>query len=355
LRTELFDYTLPTERIAQRPLPDRDGARLLVLREAGLEHRAIMDLATLIPAGALVVVNDTRVLRARLHGHRRPSGGQVEILLLRRLGPAGSHEHWRGLGRASKALRPGTLIDAGELLVEVLSRDEAGTLELSVQAEGDVAAALERCGHVPIPPYLEREDDAEDGARYQTVYARHLGSVAAPTAGLHLSTALLAALEARGIEVGHVTLHVGLGTFRPVTSDTLDEHVMHAEWLDVSSGLALQIAEARARGAPVVAVGTTVVRALESARDPEHSGRVRATRGESALFIRPGYRFGVVDALLTNFHMPRSSLLALVSAFAGRERLLAAYDAALAAGYRFLSYGDAMWIPARVPDAAQAG
>jgi S-adenosylmethionine:tRNA ribosyltransferase-isomerase len=353
LRTELFDYPLPPERIALRPLQERDAAKLLVLAARGIEHRSVRDLVELVPRDALLVVNDTRVLRARLFGQRHPSGGKVEILLLRRLSAAGSEERWQALGRASKPLRPGTRIAVSEIAIEVLGSDEQGLLEVGVQAEPDVEAALERHGRMPIPPYLAREDDAEDVARYQTIYARHAGSVAAPTAGLHFSTGLLDALRERGVELGTVTLHVGLGTFRPVTVDDLEDHRMHEEWLDVSPELARQVARTRARGGKVIAVGTTVVRALESARDDARPGHVRAFNGDTGLFIRPGYRFAVVDALFTNFHMPKSTLLALVSAFAGFERVRAAYRAALDGGYRFLSYGDAMWIPERL-DASPA-
>jgi len=347
LRTELLDYDLPRDRIALRPLAERDAARLLVLGARGIEHRAVRDLVELVPSDSLLVVNDTRVLRARLLGQRQPSGGKVEILLLEREGAAGAREHWQALGRASKPLRAGTRITAGDIEIEVLGNDAQGTLRVLVRAEPDTEAALERHGHVPIPPYLEREDDAEDVDRYQTIYARHAGSVAAPTAGLHFSDALLSRLRDRGVEMGRVTLHVGLGTFRPVMVEELDQHVMHHERLHVSTDLCEQVARVRARGGRVVAVGTTVVRALESAHDEARPGQILPRDGQTNLFIRPGYRFGVVDALLTNFHMPTSTLLALVSAFAGLERLRDAYAVALAEGYRFLSYGDAMWIPER--------
>jgi S-adenosylmethionine:tRNA ribosyltransferase-isomerase len=265
--------------------------------------------------------------------------------LLRRIeaGPGG--EKWHALGRASKSLRGGSVIEAGSLEIEILERLHDGTLTVRVNAAETVDAALDRHGRVPIPPYLGRDDDVSDVERYQTVYARHAGSVAAPTAGLHFTPELLQRLEARGIEIGALTLHVGLATFRPVTAANLDLHPMHSEAYEVSSGLARRIALARERGGKIVAIGTTVVRALESAADPERSGRVRPIGGETGLFIRPGHRFRVVDALLTNFHQPKSTLLALVSAFAGRERVLDAYRAAVALGYRFLSYGDAMWIP----------
>lgn len=351
MKTELFDYDLPDDRIARHPAPERDGARLLVVHPEALEHRRVRDFPELVPEGALVVVNDTRVRRARLFGARHGSGGRVELVFLSALpkdsGAGAPRERWLAMGRASKPLRPGTRIDAGELVAEVLGRDEAGILTLEVEAPGGVEAYLEEHGRVPIPPYLGRADEPEDVERYQTVYARRTGSVAAPTAGLHLTPEAFARLEARGIEVGRVELEVGLGTFKPVEVDDLDHHPMHAERFSVSEELAERIAAARARGAKVVAVGTTVVRALESVADPKRPGFVRPYQGETRLLIQPGYSFRVVDALLTNFHQPRSTLLALVSAFAGLERIRSAYAEALAASYRFLSYGDAMWIPRR--------
>ena len=368
MRRSLFHFELPPDRIATEPPPERDGARLLVLaRDGALDHRQVRELDALLPAGALLVVNDTRVVPARLLGHKRASGGKVEILLLRKLAGDGAVERWRALGRASKGLRAGAeLAFADDAGVEALSArvveafrepaehdaapaaPEDGLLEVELSArEGTVEAALERVGHVPLPPYMKRLDAATDRVRYQTVFARTPGAVAAPTAGLHLSEALLARLEARGVTVAPITLHVGLGTFQPVTADDLDDHPMHAESFIVSDSTELAIERARARGAPVVAVGTTAVRALESAADPDHPGLVRASAGETRLLIQPGYTFRVVDQLVTNFHLPESTLLALVSAFAGRERVLAAYRAAVEAGYRFFSYGDAMLLRGR--------
>ncbi len=348
MKTAELDYVLPEELIASRPAAERDGGRLLVAGRDAYEHRQIADFPELVPEGAVVVVNDTRVYRSRLIGARHGTGGRVELLLLAREGGRGGIERWTALGRANKPLRSGTRIDVGPLEIEVESRDDDGTLHVDVHAEGGVEAALERHGHVPIPPYLRREDDAEDIERYQTVYARHPGSVAAPTAGLHLSTALLSRLEARGVELGRLVLHVGVGTFRPVAADDLDDHPMHTERIDVGAALAGQVRAARRRGAAVIAIGTTVVRALESAADPQHPGEVRPFAGETRLLIQPGYRFRVVDGLFTNFHMPRSTLLALVMAFAGRERTLGAYEEAVRRSYAFLSYGDAMWIPERL-------
>jgi len=350
MRTELLDYDLPEELIAKRPLAERDASRLLVLDRGEIAHRRVRELPELLPEGALLVVNDTRVRRARVFGVRRASGGKVELLLLgrhaEREGADGS-EVWEALGRSSKPLRVGVLIDAGKLACEVLERREDGTLLLAVTAPDSVEDLLEREGRVPIPPYLGREDDADDITRYQTVYAQRTGSVAAPTAGLHLTPELLAAVGRRGVEVGRLELEVGLGTFRPVVVDDLSEHVMHEEHFRVDQALSAQIAAARGRGRPVVAVGTTVVRALESAADPAAPGLVLPQSTATRLLIQPGYAFRIVDALLTNFHQPKSTLLALVAAFAGEDAMRAAYQAALAERYRFLSFGDAMWLPRR--------
>jgi len=350
VRTELLDYDLPDELIAKRPLAERDASRLLVLDRGLIEHRLMRQLPQLLPEGALLVLNDSRVRRARVLGTRRQSGGKVELFMLGRqseLTRADRREVWQALGRASKPLRVGTLIDAGRLSCEVLERAHDGTLLVAVAADQAVEAVLAAEGRVPIPPYLGREDDADDVVRYQTVYAERVGSVAAPTAGLHLTPELLAAMRARGIELGRLELAVGLGTFRPIVSDELSEHVMHEESFSVDEVLAAQVAAARARGAAVVAVGTTVVRALESAADPRAFGQVLPQTTATRLLIQPGYAFRVVDALLTNFHQPRSTLLALVAAFAGFEAMSAAYRAAIAERYRFLSFGDAMWLPRR--------
>ncbi len=298
-----------------------------------------------VPAGSLVVINDSRVFRARLLGHRVPSGGRVEFLLLRRVD--GSDSRWLALARANRPLREGDVVRVGTLEVRVGARADGGTVVLDLESAGPIEAAIEREGRLPLPPYVRREADGDDAERYQTVYAREDGSVAAPTAGLHLTEEALARLVARGCSVARATLHVGVGTFRPVTAETLAEHVMHEERFEVNAELVAAVASARERGGAVVAVGTTVVRALESAADPRRPGHVVAQAAATRLFVTPGYRFRVVDALLTNFHMPRSTLLALVSAFAGTERVLAAYREAVLRRYRFFSYGDAMWIPER--------
>ncbi len=365
MRRELFDYDLPEELIASRPAAERDGARLLVLEGDGAVDldRSVRELDRLLAPGALLVVNDTRVVPARLLGRRRPSGGRAEIFLVRReadavRGEGEGTERWRALGRASKPLRPGTVIDfdeRGTLSATIEGKDEDDLLRvrLSSAAGVPIDRALEALGHVPLPPYIRRGDDADDRERYQTVFAREPGAVAAPTAGLHLTAAAIERLAARGVELATVTLHVGLGTFQPVTAEDLDQHRMHAEAFAVPAATAAAVDRARARGAPVVAVGTTCVRALESAADRERPGRVIARAGETRLLIQPGYRFLVVDELVTNFHLPQSTLLALVCALGGRERVLAAYRAAVLARFRFFSYGDAMLV--RRPIASPPG
>jgi S-adenosylmethionine:tRNA ribosyltransferase-isomerase len=349
VKTAAFDYELPEALIAARPAARRDGARLLVVE--GGEHRdsSVAALGELIPDGALLVVNDTRVRRARIFGTKQGSGGRVELLFMRRIAVESlGRERWEAIGRSSKPLRVGAVIAWDEVRIEILERSEDATFVVSVSTDGlDFEQLLEQRGHLPLPPYMRRSDEPGDLERYQTVYARRTASAAAPTAGLHLTSELFERLAARGIQIARLELEIGLGTFRPVLAADLDEHPMHAETIDVSLELVRAISAARERKGPVVAVGTTVVRALESAADPEHPGRVRISRGETRLLIQPGYRFTVVDALLTNFHVPRSTLLALVSAFAGYDAVMAAYRHAVSAGYRFLSYGDAMWIPRR--------
>lgn len=347
MRTELFDYDLPEELIATHPPSSRDGGRLLVLDRGAIAHRRILDFPELVPEGALLVVNDTRVRHARAFFSKKVSGGRVELLFLAPLprDAADSRERWRALGRASRALRVGARLLAGALEAEIVAIGEGGVLELVFEQGANVEAWLLEHGRVPLPPYLRRSADSTDLERYQTVFAERVGSSAAPTAALHLSHELFERLRARGVERASLTLDIGIATFRPVEADDLDRHVMHAETFRVESALADSVAGARRRGAPVVAVGTTVVRALESAADPERPGHVLPRVGETRLLIQPGHAFRVVDALLTNFHQPKSTLLALVSAFAGREAVLSAYRAAVDSRYRFLSYGDAMWLP----------
>jgi S-adenosylmethionine:tRNA ribosyltransferase-isomerase len=355
VRVEVLDYELPESAIAQRPLARREMARLLVLdpRTAEHGHREIRDWPSLVPPGALVVLNDTKVVKARLLGTRRPGGGKAELLLVEPFmvsAEEGREQKWRAIGKGLGRLQGQALVfgeGALTVVVDGPSRVD-GLFDVTLSArEGPIDKALAEHGHVPVPPYIRRADDADDVERYQTVFARVAGAIAAPTAGLHLTEELIAELHRRGVRTSFLTLHVGLGTFQPVAVDDLDDHPMHTEAMDVSESLVHEVAEARTRGAPVVAVGTTVVRALESAADAERNGHVVHSQGKTNLLIQPGYPFRVVDALLTNFHLPRSTLLALVAAFAGQERTLAAYREAVRAGYRFFSYGDAMWIPRR--------
>ncbi len=333
-----FHYELPPELIAQEPLPGRSDSRLLVLEAGagGPRDARFRDLPGLLRPGDLLVLNDTRVLPARLAGHK-DTGGAVEVLAERLLSAHTLLAHVR----ASKAPRPGARLrlEGGLELVVRGRRDDL--FELESPGGTPVAELLERHGHMPLPPYIRRPDTAADRERYQTVYARRPGAVAAPTAGLHFDDALLGRIREAGVETGHITLHVGAGTFQPVRAERLEDHVMHAEWLEVAPALVERVARARERGGRVVAVGTTVVRALESAA---RDGALAPFQGDSALFIYPGYRYRVVDALVTNFHLPESTLLMLVCAFAGRERVLAAYRHAVAARYRFFSYGDAMFL-----------
>jgi S-adenosylmethionine:tRNA ribosyltransferase-isomerase len=332
-----FQYDLPRELIAQMPLAERSSSRLLVLDGAtgAIEDRRFVDLLALLRAGDLLVCNDTRVLPARLTGRRAPSGGRVELLLERVL----SARRVLVQLRASHMPKPGAELELeGGARALVDSRDD-GFVELTL--DRDAGALWREHGEMPLPPYIERPPDASDRERYQTVFARSPGAVAAPTAGLHFDAALLAELEARSVERAFLTLHVGAGTFAPVRVERVEDHDLHAEWLSVSAELCAAIARCRARGGRVVAVGTTTVRALETAA---RSGELAPFAGESALFIYPGFRFRVVDALVTNFHLPESSLLMLVAAFAGRDATLAAYRHAVAQRYRFFSYGDAMLV-----------
>jgi S-adenosylmethionine:tRNA ribosyltransferase-isomerase len=332
-----FDFGLPAELIAQHPATERSASRLLDARSATQWHdRVFRDLPTLFEPGDLLVFNDTRVIKARLRG-AKASGGAVEVLVERVRPECEALVHLR----ASKPARPGTMLRLEAAFdAEVLGR-EGEFYRLRFPA--DPLALLERHGHVPLPPYIHHADDADDERRYQTVFARHPGAVAAPTAALHFDAALLDALRGRGIEFAHVTLHVGAGTFAPVRTANLAEHRMHSEWFEVSEAAVAAIAQARARRGRVVAVGTTTLRALESAAlDARTPGVPQACRRETDIFITPGFQFRVVDALVTNFHLPRSTLMMLVSAFAGVQTIRHAYAHAIAQRYRFFSYGDAM-------------
>lgn len=341
-----YEYDLPADRIARYPAERRDESRLLVVpRGTGtgdLRHLRFHDLIALTRPGDVLVVNDSRVIPARLLG-RKPTGAPAEVLLLRPAADAdpGDPRLWEALVRPGGKLKPGRRVEiAADLTVEVVDSTEGGGRLVRLEGPGPALAAIERHGHVPLPPYLDRDAEPLDRERYQTVYARTPGSVAAPTAGLHFTPALLEALAARGVARAEVTLEVGVGTFRPVEGDDPSEHPMHAERWRVSAEAAETINRARAGGGRCWAVGTTVVRTLETAVD--EAGTVRAGTGETRLFVRPPYRFRAVDALVTNFHLPRSTLLMLVAAFAGYDRVMEAYGEAVREGYRFYSYGDAM-------------
>lgn len=336
LKKSDFHYDLPAELIAQAPLAERSASRLMVVPQApaAFEHRQVRDLPSLLQAGDLLVFNDTRVIPARLFG-QKTSGGRVEILIERLLGG----QQARAQVGASKSPKPGSRIalDAGGE-AEVLGRDgEFYVLRFHVPEP--LEQWLLHAGRLPLPPYIQREPGLDDRERYQTVFAREVGAVAAPTAGLHFDEGLLAALAAQGVGFGHVTLHVGAGTFQPVRADDLKDHVMHREWLNVGPELVQQVRRTRAAGGRVIGVGTTVVRALESAM---RDGELLPYAGETQIFITPGYRIRSVDAMVTNFHLPESTLLMMISAFAGQARVFEAYRAAIEEKYRFFSYGDAM-------------
>jgi S-adenosylmethionine:tRNA ribosyltransferase-isomerase len=339
-RTSDYDYELPDDRIAQRPVEPRDASRLFVLDRASgaVTHRTFRDLVDLIPPGDALVVNTTKVFRARLLG-RRESGGPAEILLLRPL----DGTHFEAMIHPGGKLRPGRRVRiADDFAVEIVDTTPRRTRIVRLITDGPVEVAIERYGHIPLPPYIERADEGGDEADYQTVYAREAGSVAAPTAGLHFTPDLLARLEARGVERHEILLHIGAGTFRPVSDDDPALHVMHEEWCEVTTEAADRLNAVRARGGKLWAVGTTVVRTLETAADAH--GRITPYRGETNLFLRPPYAFRGIDHLITNFHLPKSTLVMLVAAFAGYAPTMAAYRTAVAEGYRFYSYGDAMCI-----------
>ncbi len=351
MRISDFDFELPEELIAQHPLERRDASRMLVVSRAERRWRdgSFAEFPTELREGDAVVVNNTRVFPARLVGRREPTGGRVELLLVRRRVEF-EGETWEVLAKPARRLEAGARVTFGDgrLSAETLAAtvDGAGRV-VRFQAEGDFNARLEEFGRMPLPPYIKRDSEdlaaaEEDRERYQTVYAAAPGAIAAPTAGLHFTPQVFEELRARGVRRAEVTLHVGYGTFAPVRADDLSEHRVAAERFEISEGAAEEINRTKESGGRVVAVGTTTVRALESAVD--ESGRVRAGRGETGLTITPGYRFRAADALLTNFHLPRSSLLVLVSAFAGRGLVLDAYRHAVGAGYRFYSYGDCMLI-----------
>jgi S-adenosylmethionine:tRNA ribosyltransferase-isomerase len=364
MRLDELDYHLPKDQIAQMPLDRREASRLLVLDRATgrFADRHFLELFDLLRGNELLVLNNARVIPARLFGRRAgihsqaPSratrsehlSGKVEIFLIRQL----TSDTWEALVRPGRKLHIGerVLFGGGELDCEVLSRGELGlrTVRFASHSQHSIAEHFDRLGHVPLPPYIDRPDETSDRERYQTVFAKNPGAVAAPTAGLHFSVEVLEKIRACGVEICELTLDVGLGTFQPIHCETLESHVMHAESYEIPGETADRLQAARAAGRPIVAIGTTVVRALEdSARRAAEAGSsylVVAGRADAQLFIVPGFPFRVVDGLLTNFHLPRSTLLALVSAFAGRGHVLAAYRHAVEAGYRFYSYGDCMLI-----------
>jgi S-adenosylmethionine:tRNA ribosyltransferase-isomerase len=339
-RTSHYDFDLPVERIAQQPSARRGESRLMVVdRNTGeISHRKFSDLEQLIPAGDALVLNTTRVFRARLLG-TRDNGTSAEILLLRHI----DGREWEAMVHPGGKLKPAKVVRiADDFRVTIVATTERRTRVVSLETETSVENAIEKYGHVPLPPYIARSDRSEDAERYQTVYARESGSVAAPTAGLHFTSELLENLQAKGVTRADVLLHVGAGTFKPVDTEHPADHVMHEEWYSLSARTAEALNETRKRGGKIWAVGTTSVRTLESAIDDD--GIFREKSGDTRIFIRPPYEFRAVDRLITNFHLPRSTLVMLVAAFAGYDLTMRAYAEAMAEGYRFYSYGDAMVI-----------
>ncbi len=343
-----FDFELPDELIAQHPPLERGSSRLLAaLPGEPLQDAAFGDLLQWVMPGDVLVFNNTKVMKARLFG-QKASGGRIEALVERVLDEHTALAHIR----SSKSPKPGTeLVFEGDIRATMLAR-EGELFCLRFAGEQNVYEILAQNGHLPLPPYIERAAGEDDDSRYQTVYAKHQGAVAAPTAGLHFTDALLASLRAAGVEMAEVTLHVGAGTFQPVRVDNIAEHKMHSEWFDVPEETVAQIEAAKARGNRVWAVGTTSMRALESAA--RASGRLKAGRGDTDIFITPGYRFNVVDCLITNFHLPKSTLLMLVSAFSGVEQIRAVYRHAIEQRYRFFSYGDAMVLGRKTDEETEA-
>ena len=333
-----FMYDLPEARIAQTPVEPRDHSRLMVIhRDTGaIEHRHFYDIIDYLNPGDCLVINETKVIPARLYGER-PTGGAVEVLLLKQLGP----KRWETLVRPGKKLKPGAevLFGDGRLKCRVLETTDVGGRIVEFECDGSFEAALDALGEMPLPPYIHEK--LQDRDRYQTVYARQDGSAAAPTAGLHFTPGLMDRIRAKGVDIVPVLLHVGLGTFRPVKVENIEEHEMHSEYFEVTREAADRVNAARARGGRIIAVGTTSVRTLESAAE---GGKLVSKRGDTNIFIKPGYRFQLVDALITNFHLPGSTLIMLVSALWDRERILEAYKTAVENEYRFFSFGDAMLI-----------
>lgn len=341
MNVEDYDFHLPEELIAQTPLPDRSASRLLMVnKENGqLTHRHFTDILEQFQPGDTLVLNDTRVIPARLFGVKEDTGAKAEVLLLKNLGA----DRWEALVKPGKKLKTGAVIVFSDELRAVIE-DEAdmGGRTLRFIYQGIFQEILDRLGSMPLPPYIK--ETLEDRERYQTVYACHEGSAAAPTAGLHFTRELLEQIAAKGVNIAYITLHVGLGTFRPMSVEKVEEHVMHAEYYELSQETADLLNAARSRGGRIIAVGTTSCRTLETAGRQAGNGNLEAGSGWTDIFIYPGYRFTVVNALITNFHLPKSTLVMLVSALAGREHILAAYEEAIKEHYRFFSFGDAMFI-----------
>ncbi len=342
-----YTFDLPQALIAQHPTPVRDASRLMVVHQSGIEHKIFRDLPSVLRAGDVLVLNETRVIAARLHGTRALTGGAVEVLLLH---PADASRYdanasaWTALVRPAKRLRKGARIEFADLgSARVVEEHDEGIRVLQFEIAMPFETFLERAGRLPLPPYIHN-DSEEAQARYQTVFAREPGSVAAPTASLHFTPALLDEIAQHGVEIVRLTLDVGIGTFRPMKGERLDEHTMHAETYLIPPSTAQAITRAKREGRRIIAAGTTVVRALEG--NVQTNGDIVAGEGSTSIFIRPGFVFRVVDAMITNFHLPQSTLLVLVSAFAGRERILNAYREAVAQSYRFFSFGDAMFLEA---------
>ncbi|MEK3683224.1 tRNA preQ1(34) S-adenosylmethionine ribosyltransferase-isomerase QueA [Paenibacillus sp. FSL R10-2736] len=341
MNVDNYDFNLPEELIAQTPLADRSSSRLLLVKKENgqLEHGHFTDILQQFRPGDTLVLNDTRVIPARLFGVKEDTGAKAEVLLLKNLG----EDRWEALVKPGKKLKTGAVIIFSEELRAVVE-DEAdmGGRTLRFIYQGIFQEILDRLGSMPLPPYIK--ETLDDRERYQTVYARHEGSAAAPTAGLHFTQELLEQIAAAGVNIAYITLHVGLGTFRPMSVETVEEHVMHAEYYELSQETAEMLNSARARGGRIIAVGTTSCRTLETAGRQAAGGPLKASSGWTDIFIYPGYEFTVVNALITNFHLPKSTLVMLVSALAGREHILAAYEEAIKQQYRFFSFGDAMFI-----------
>ena len=340
MKTSDFYYDLPTELIAQDPLEDRSSSRLLHLsmKDGSVEHRHFTDIIDYLKEGDCLVLNDTRVIPARLYGHKEETGALIEILLLKRR----EKDIWECLVKPGKKARPGAKITFGDgiLTGEIIDIVEEGNRLIQFHYEGIFEEILDQLGEMPLPPYITHK--LKDKNRYQTVYAKHDGSAAAPTAGLHFTEELLAKVEAKGVKIAHVTLHVGLGTFRPVKVDDVENHHMHSEFYMVEEDQAKLINDTKKQGGRVISVGTTSCRTLESASD--ENGVLHAGSGWTEIFIYPGYRFKLIDGLITNFHLPESTLMMLVSALAGKERIMAAYEEAVREKYRFFSFGDSMFL-----------